>query len=107
MNSKVSKLTQDRVVKLEFFVWIQDQTTIFKLKITKHNTKVEEREENEKKCVAKIMLESFERKPSMESSTLRRSFFLPTLKQELKLYDEENGGTMESRDKRVSRYILF
>ena len=45
--------------------------------------------------------------PAWNPCTLSRSLFLSTLKQELKLDDEENGGTMESRDKRVSRYILF
>ena len=39
----------------------------FKSKITKLQSKIEKREEKEKKCSAKIALESFDRKPDMES----------------------------------------
>jgi len=48
IKSKATKLTQDWVVKLEF-AWIQGQTAIFKLKITKHKTKFRKEKRRKRK----------------------------------------------------------
>ena len=74
IKNLIKQANKHKALKNQHKIWNLTKSCIslrsileIQIKITKHESEIKKREEKEKKCSAKITLESFDRKPNMES----------------------------------------